>query len=728
MAFTMVCRKWSLLLGLLVAFTSSFSLALTDLRDVTAINSLYVSLGFPALTRWVPFGGDPCGEEWQGISCVFSNVTAIKLNALNLGGMLNENLGNLESIIEIDLSDNHIGGSIPSLLPPTLRNLSLSRNQFTGTIPDTLSTLTQLEDLSFHNNLLTGEIPDAFQQLRSLVHLDLAGNNLTGQLPPSLGNLSSLDELHLQNNKLTGTLDVLQDLPLQYLNVEDNLFSGPIPEKLFSIPTFRKDGNPFNTTPILSPSPPPAIPPSSSTPPFAESPQKQANWPFSSNNSPPEKSSNFFTTRKVIGIAVLGAAIIVFLGICCICYKRRKSEEDVEADVAGAYKGHMVQPDNKSSIERSDQEQKVLRESTFKSSDRHGLDNGGLATRPNPRRDYEVDPKRMAAYSIPNPDRKNEMPGANVNSSLVQPPPPPSGKVLSKNQSAKCQSSCSTRVFTIATLQQHTNSFAEENFVGEGTLGSVYKAELPDGNLLAVKKLNSTASRQLSDEDFLQLVSTMSKIQHVNIVAVLGYCNERSQRLLIFEYFENGTLYDALHVDGEIHEKLSWNVRIRLALGSARALQHLHEVCQPPIMHMNFKSSNIMLDDKLGAHVSDCGLAPLRSSGPASEVSGRLLIAHGYAAPEFELGTYTCKSDVYSFGVVMLELLTGRKSYDRSRSRGEQSLVRWAIPQLHDIDSLSRMVDPSLNGAYPAKALSRFADIISRCVQASVLFFWLCYF
>ncbi|KZV30227.1 protein STRUBBELIG-receptor FAMILY 3-like, partial [Dorcoceras hygrometricum] len=97
-------------------------------------------------------------------------------------------------------------------------------------------------------------------------------------------------------------------------------------------------------------------------------------------------------------------------------------------------------------------------------------------------------------------------------------------------------------------------------------------------------------------------------------------------------------------------------------------------------------------------------------------LSGQLLTTYGYGAPEFESGIYTSKSDVYSFGVVMLELLTGRMSYDRTRTRGEQFLVRWAIPQLHDIDALSRMVDPALNGNYPVKSLSHFADIISRCV------------
>ena len=149
--------------------------------------------------------------------------------------------------------------------------------------------------------------------------------------------------------------------------------------------------------------------------------------------------------------------------------------------------------------------------------------------------------------------------------------------------------------------------------------------------------------------------------------------------------------------------------------------------------------------------LSSLNLLQLKSDSPLfAQLSGRLS-AYGCEAPEHESGIYTLKSDVYSFGAVMLELLTGRKSYDRwidqilsklglwlcthfagliftflnnmcsKRNRGEKLLVRWAIHQLHDIDALSRMVDPSLNGEYPAKSLSRFADIISRCVQVSVL-------
>lgn len=153
-------------------------------------------------------------------------------------------------------------------------------------------------------------------------------------------------------------------------------------------------------------------------------------------------------------------------------------------------------------------------------------------------------------------------------------------------------------------------------------------------------------------------------------------------------------------------------MRIKIALGSAKALEYLHEVCEPPVVHKNFKSTNILLDDNFEPLVSDCGFATLLSDSFATQLS------NGYGAPELELGTYTQQSDVFSFGVVMLELLTGRRPYDRTRPRGEQYLVRWAISQLHDIDALSKMVDPSLNGSYPSKSLSHFADIISLCVQA----------
>ncbi|KAF3610568.1 hypothetical protein DY000_02044974, partial [Brassica cretica] len=271
-------------------------------------------------------------------------------------------------------------------------------------------------------------------------------------------------------------------------------------------------------------------------------------------------------------------------------------------------------------------------------------------------------------------------------------------------------SSSSATVFTVASLQQYTNGFSEEHIIGEGSLGNVYRAVFPHGKYLAVKKLSNTINKTQSDGEFLNLVSNVLKLKRGNILEFLGYCNEYGQRLLVYEYCPNGSLQDALHLDRKLHKKLTWNVRINIALGASKALQFLHELCQPPVVHQNFKSSKVLLDEKLSVRVADSGLAYMLPPRPTSQMAG-------YAAPEVEYGSYTCQSDVYSLGVVMLELLTGRRPFDRTRPRGHQTLAQWAIPRLHDIDALTRMVDPSLHGAYPKKSLSRFADIISRSLQ-----------
>ncbi|KAL6333399.1 hypothetical protein AAG906_028584 [Vitis piasezkii] len=729
-------------MGLVVILSVRISSGYTDLRDVTAVNSLYVALGYPPLPGWVPIGGDPCLDGWQGIQCVNSNITGLILNGANLGGELSGNLDLFTSLIQMDLSNNHIGGSIPSNLPPTIMQLFLSDNQFSGSIPVNLSSFTQLSAVSLNNNHLTGGIPDAFQQLTSLINMDLSSNSLSGQLPPSMGNLLALTTLHLQNNQISGVLDVLQDLPLNELNIENNLFSGPIPAKLLSIPNFRKDGNPFNTT-ILPPPPtsPPTSPPSSA-PAMPPPSLGIANWTASSPETlTPPGSSNFFTNKRIVWISIAGVILLaaIALGLCLLksrcCGGRQVTYKMTSRDKLGAfatknpkYKEYLLQSNN--------QMEKVTTEVVMGPQDGYGTDHRKVGLSSKPQDEQERDGKTINAISRHKKDHKIDMTEWGVNNMPLLPSPPlppvlphnsvdeamvkpsvPAGMAIRSHPLKSLSSQISVSYFSVGLLQQYTNSFSQGNLIGEGTLGSVYRAELPDGKLLAVKKLQPAVSRQLSDDGFLNLVSSISKLQHVNVVKLVGYCAEYGQRLLVHEYCRNGTLNDALHLEDEIHSKLSWSARIRIALGAARALEYLHEVCRPLVVHHNFKSANVLLDDELSVCISDCGLAPLLSSGSANGLTGHLLSAQGYVAPELELGSYTYQSDIYCFGVVMLELLTGRRSYDRSRPRTEQFLVRWAAPQLHDIDALSRMVDPSLKGSYPSKSLSHFADIISLCLQ-----------
>ncbi|KAI4383308.1 hypothetical protein MLD38_009160 [Melastoma candidum] len=734
------------LLGIFLIFVARVVLAATNPGDVSAINSLYISLGSPVLPGWVASGGDPCGQAWQGVQCNNSNILSIILNGANLGGELGNNLDAFASIIAIDLSNNGIGGSIPSSLPTTMKNLFLSANQFTGSIPSTLSALRQLTAMSLNNNLLSGDLPDTFQSLAGLVNLDLSNNNLSGHLPPSMGNLSSLTTLHVQDNQLSGTLDVLQELPLRDLNIENNLFSGPIPQQLLTIPNFKKDGNPFNSSTVPLPPPTSSSSPSPQSPffsgggstsnstPSGRTPAIQAAGP--STTTVGSKSSNNSATKRIVWIVIAAvlSAVILALALALIipvCLRRRDEDEDdifSKRPDAVVYDGRRENArDNGSLVPPPSQTEKVPRETAVKIHEEIPKETRRVWAVPKLQNDPLENVQKVD--SIPKQeDLETEMSDIEM---YMPPPPPPAApptelsvvpakpvEISPIPSPKRAIPPISAKFFTIAALQQYTNSFSQENLIGSGMLGSVYKAELPTGKFLAVKKLDKRASDQQKDVEFLQLVNDIDKIRHANVVELTGYCAEHGQRLLIFEYCSNGTLQDALHADGESKNKLSWNSRIRMALGAARALEYLHEVCQPPIVHRNFKSSNLLLDDDLSIHVSDCGLAPLISSGSVSQLSGHLLSAYGYGAPEFESGIYNIQSDVYSFGVVMLELLTGRKSYDRKRVRGEQFLVRWAIPQLHDIDALSRMVDPSMKGQYPNKSLSRFADIISRCVQS----------
>ncbi|KAK1325160.1 Protein STRUBBELIG-RECEPTOR FAMILY 1 [Acorus calamus] len=531
-------------------------------------------------------------------------------------------------------------------------------------------------------------------------------------------NLSALTTLHMQNNQLSGLLDVLQDLPLQDLDIENNLFSGPVPTKLLSIPNFTKDGNPFNTSVAPSPSflpPAPGAPASEVTP---------ADGPSLPDGSEPVKHKKILTTSKAIAIGIVGALVGIALLLSifmCLCRKRKsRRNEFAERPEVRAYGSPKSKPKPIVHVPKENNEVKKVPEEAIQKKEEH--DRTTTAS---------------GAILLPAP----------VGKVMVNPIVPLERKPESSPKNQNPPTSATS--FSIASLQQYTENFREDNLIRDDRLGQVYRAELPDGKLLAVMKLNNVNSMLKMDE-FLDLVLTLSELRHSNVVELVGYCAEHEQRLLVYKYFSDKTLNDVLHSRDEFEMNLSWVARVKVSLGAAKALEYLHEGCQPPVIHRNFESGTVLINDELAVCVSDCGLASLDLSRSVTQLSGRIRLFSS-EAPEFnESGLYTVKSDVYRFGVVMLELLTGRKPYDSkkkkkksllpmpgkvlrnfnpcyfssksicsSRPSGEQYLVRWSIPQLHDINALSRMVDPSISGKYPVKSLSRFIDIISRCIQSA---------
>ncbi|CAL5086094.1 unnamed protein product [Urochloa decumbens] len=715
-------------------------------QDVFAINGLYTALGAPQLPNWTTNGGDPCNEGWQGVSCVASNITSIILSGANLGGQLGNTLGNFTSLITLDLSNNNIGGTIPDGLPVTMQKFFLSANQLSGSLPSTLSSLTLLTSMSLNNNQLSGDIPDVFLSLTGLANLDFSSNNLTGPLPSSMGNLTALTSLHIQNNQLTGTLDVLQDLPFQDLNVENNLFSGPVPVKLLNLPNFKKDGNPFNTSiapsaqPPATPSPLPSV-----SPPARHVPTKQPST--SPGGSTPGSGKHTISTIKLVGyilIGVVSAVVIVLMALYCLskCKERKSRDAIYTKNKIGKVPQKLGEPKIKEVAEIKESpvkhENNVRKASHIvsdvKEEHRLKMPTSAVSNAVSDARDGQKSDSSMAAapavVTMKQKEHVIDMAKADnfVEEQLhsTQPVALPlrTEKVVVKPSVrtrkgrvpsvGKVDLTTTVKSFSIASLQQYTNSFSEENFIRDSRFGKVYLAELPDGELLEVLKIDAFNSKVPVDA-FLELVVSISELRHPNILGLVGYCAEFEQRLLVYEHCGKMTLHDELHYVDDSGKPLSWNARLQVAVGAAKALQHLHDGCQPPIVHQNFEPSVVLLNSTLVVHISESGLASLASKS-VSQLSGRTLFH--YEAPEVhESGSVSDRSDVYSFGVVMLELLTGRKPYDSSRPRAEQHLVRWASSQLYDIDAIAKMVHPSIQGQCSEKALSRFADIISRCIQ-----------
>ncbi|KAF3520527.1 hypothetical protein DY000_02062892, partial [Brassica cretica] len=290
-----------------------------------------------------------------------------------------------------------------------------------------------------------------------------------------------------------------------------------------------------------------------------------------------------------------------------------------------------------------------------------------------------------------------------------------SGSYFSQSQSGGLGNS--RPLFSYEELVKATNGFSQENLLGEGGFGCVYKGVLPDGRVVAVKQLKIGGGQ--GDREFKAEVETLSRIHHRHLVSIVGHCISDDRRLLIYDYVSNNDLYFHLHASKEV---LDWATRVRIAAGAARGLAYLHEDCHPRIIHRDIKSSNILLEDNFDARVSDFGLARL-ALDCNTHITTRVMGTFGYLAPEYaSSGKLTEKSDVYSFGVVLLELITGRKPVDSSQPLGEESLVEWARPLIShavETEEFDSLEDPKLGGNYVGSEMFRMIEAAGACVRHS---------
>ncbi|GMN54857.1 hypothetical protein TIFTF001_023971 [Ficus carica] len=274
-----------------------------------------------------------------------------------------------------------------------------------------------------------------------------------------------------------------------------------------------------------------------------------------------------------------------------------------------------------------------------------------------------------------------------------------------------------TGIFTLRQIKAATKNFDAANKLGEGGFGAVYKGQLADGTVIAVKQLSSKSKQ--GNREFLNEIGMISALQHPNLVKLHGCCVEGNQLMLVYEFMENNCLSQALFGKNPSSRlRLNWVTRKKIFLGIARGLCYLHEESVLKIVHRDIKTSNVLLDKDFNAKISDFGLAKLNEEDK-THISTRIAGTIGYMAPEYAMRGYlTDKADIYSFGVVALEIVSGKSNTNYRPKEDFVYLLDWAYV-LQERGNLLELVDPALGSEYSSEEAILMLNIALLCTNAS---------
>ncbi|XP_062087498.1 cysteine-rich receptor-like protein kinase 10 isoform X3 [Humulus lupulus] len=268
--------------------------------------------------------------------------------------------------------------------------------------------------------------------------------------------------------------------------------------------------------------------------------------------------------------------------------------------------------------------------------------------------------------------------------------------------------------FDLATIEAATNKFSADYKLGEGGFGEVYKGTLPNGQEIAVKRLSKGSGQ--GTEEFKNEVLVLAKLQHRNLVRLLGFCLEGEETLLVYEFVPNKSL-DYFLFDTKRQEQLTWAIRYKIIGGIARGIMYLHEDSQLRIIHRDLKASNILLDTDINSKISDFGLAKMFDIDQTRGNTNRIVGTYGYMSPEYAMhGQFSLKSDVYSFGVLVLEIISGKKNSSFYETDYAEDLLSYAWKLWKEGNPL-KLLDPTLAQSYSENEVVRCINIGLLCVQ-----------
>ncbi|XP_073149347.1 systemin receptor SR160-like [Henckelia pumila] len=689
-----------------------------------------------------------------------SLLESLDLSFNYLNGSIPPSLGSLSKLRDVILWLNQLQGEIPQefMYLQSLENLILDFNDLTGPVPDYLSNCTHLNWISLSNNQLTGEIPASLGLLANLAILKLGNNLLSGSIPAELGDCRSLIWLDLNTNLLNGTIppalskqsgniDVALLTGKRYIYIKNdgseqchgagNLleFGGIRQEQLPRIST----RHPCNFTRVYG----------GVTKPTFNNNGSMIFFDLSYNrlegSIPKELGSMFYLSILNLGHNDLSGPIpeelqgLKSLAILDLSYNKLNGTIPVALKSLAMLGEIDLSNNNLSGPIPESAPFDTFPDSRF-------ANNSGLCGYPLPPCGSALAPdtgqhpkshRRQASLAgsvamgllfslfcifgliivaVETKKRRKKKEAAleaymenHSNSATAQ-----SVWKLSTREALSISIATFEKPLaklTFADLLEATDGFHNDCLIGSGGFGDVYKAQLKDGNVVAIKKLIHVSGQ--GDKEFTAEMETIGKVKHRNLVPLLGYCKVGEERLLVYEYMKYGSLEDVLHDRKKIGIKLSWASRRKIAIGSARGLAFLHHNCIPHIIHRDMKSSNVLIDENLEARVSDFGMARHMSAQDTHLSVSTLAGTPGYVPPEY-YQSFRCstKGDVYSYGVVLLELLTGRQPTD-SADFGDNNLVGWV--KQHAKTRISDVFDPQIMKEDPSLEIELLQHLKVAC-------------
>uniref|UniRef100_A0ACD5TPU4 Uncharacterized protein n=1 Tax=Avena sativa TaxID=4498 RepID=A0ACD5TPU4_AVESA len=667
------------------------------------------------------------------------NAEHFHLNQNFLEGSIPEYMFNSSMQLKHILLDrNNFTGSIPASIRviPTLEVLRLNNNRFTGQFP-AMKNLTKLHVLMLSNNQLHGPMPN-LTELGSLENVDLSNNSFTpsgvpswftdlkklmtltmqsvgmsGKLPQELFSLPALQNVVLSDNQLDGTLDMGNNISkdLDLVDIRNNKITSVTVYSTLNYTNLKLEGNPLCSDSLLSDTTP-------CTNTLTELPTTQLSSNIQCANPFLEtivfRSPSFGDVKKYL--PELHSNLSSTLGNCTPNHLGDlvPYTDDVYLKVE-----IMACPVNQKRFNYS----QVLNCFNLTLQTYKPPENFGpyfVHSHPYPFHDkvsravligvvtgsvvLVVGLALIGVYAVRQRKRARKLvtlndPFASWGSTTEDIGEAP------KLKSARC--------FTLEELKLSTNDFREINAIGAGGYGTVYRGKLMDGQLIAIKR--SKQGSMQGGLEFKTEIELLSRVHHKNLVGLVGFCFEKGERMLVYEFISNGTLSESLY--GIKGVQLDWSTRLTIALDSARGLAYLHDHANPPIIHRDVKSTNILLDAKMTAKVADFGLSLLVSDSEEGELCTNVKGTLGYLDPEYYMTQQlTAKSDVYSFGVVLLELIVAKPPiYEK------KYIVREVKTALDMEDSmycgLKDVMDPVLLKLGGLQGFPRFLQMALQCVE-----------